>query len=77
MPRYIPPKIEERGLRSHLDFTRQNHNDYGYDDFVKMVSRDPNGVRRVNPANVARLFGVDRKTVIRWIEILEKETDLE
>lgn len=69
MPRYIPPSIADRGLENHLDQTKSLHNDYGYADFVDMLSRD------VNKANLARIFGVDVKTVRKWVYIYQKENE--
>ena len=69
MPRYIPPSIESIGLKKHLEATKQKHNDYGYDDFVKMRSTKP----PVNPVNMARIFTVDVKTIKSWIAIYNRE----
>lgn len=69
MPRYIPPRIADKGLERHLNDTAERHNGYAYNDFVDMRSRD------VNVANLARIFGVDVKTVKHWIEIYNKENE--
>jgi hypothetical protein len=62
--------IENVGLEVHLDTTKQNHNGYGYLEFTDMLER------KVNRANLARIFGVDRKTIDRWIEVYNKEKTL-
>ncbi len=66
---YKPPSIRDVGLKTHLDGTRSNHNGYNYDDFVKMLGQ------KVNKANLARLFGVDRDTISKWVVIYEEEED--
>lgn len=65
MPRYVPPSIEEIGLQSYLNNNATSHNGYGFDDFVKLFSTG------VNKVNLAKAFGVDRKTIDRWLEIYE------
>ena len=60
--------IERVGLEAHLEATRESHNGYGFAEFADMRRR------QVNRANLARIFGVNTKTMKRWIEIYEKET---
>jgi hypothetical protein len=71
MTRYTPPSIKDIGLKNHLDLTKKVHNGYGYDDFVKMRQPMP----PVNPVNMARIFGVTRATMTKWIEIYNTEKD--
>ena len=59
--------IERVGLKRHLEASKQEHNGYGYDEFVLMR------YSKVNKVNLARIFGVDRKTIDRWVEVLAKE----
>lgn len=68
-PRINPQGIKKVGLKKHLDDTREYHNGYAYDDFVKM--RDPHNT--VNKVNMARIFKVDRRTIEKWINIYEEE----
>jgi hypothetical protein len=67
MPRYKPPTIANTGLSNYLDSTRVEHNGFSYVEFTKMVDN------KLNASNIARAFGVDRRTIIKWVVILEKE----
>lgn len=57
--------IEEVGLKKFLDDSAERHNGYGYDDFVKN--------QKLGKSGLAKLFGVDRDTIYRWLIVLEKE----
>ena len=61
--------IRRIGLKKHLNDTAEKHNGYAYDDFVKMVTSE------VNVANLARVFNVDPRTVMNWLEVYQKELD--
>lgn len=73
MARYTPPSITDKGLKNHLNATKDLHNGYDYADFVKMVTPDKDGTQPVNKANIARLFKVNRLTVDKWIAIYKEE----
>lgn len=66
----MPPKnqsIREIGIDKYLDSTSQEHNNFGYMDLKVMVAQE------VNTSNMARAFGVNRKTMAKWLEIYEDE----
>lgn len=65
--KYKPPSIQEIGLKEYLSRTSNQHMHFGYDAFVAMVEQD------VNPTNIARAFNVDRRTVVKWLEVYKKE----
>lgn len=64
-------KISEIGLKQHLDDSRNVHNNFGYDNFVTMINAD------VNDSNIARAFGVNRKTIKKWINIYKEQNEQE
>lgn len=59
--------IEIVGLKDHLDQSRHEHYDNGYDDFISMIERS------VNKTNMARMFGVSRRTMTKWLYLHYKE----
>lgn len=60
--------IRSIGLEQHLNQTKDNHNNQGYDDFVRYKnSAVPN-------AAIARIFGVSRLTMSKWMTIYKEET---
>lgn len=63
------PSIEELGLKKYLDDTREIHNNYGYDDFVKMLTQE----KPMGKSSLAKMFNVERNTIYRWISVYEKE----
>jgi len=64
---YVPPSIEEIGLKNYLDKTASEHNGSNYDEFVKRVElSEPSTV-------IARAFSVSRHTINKWVAIYEKE----
>lgn len=64
MMRFTP--IEQLGLKKYLDGTSDIHNDYKYEDFIKMVESG------LNATNIAKAFKVDRRTIVHWTNIYEK-----
>lgn len=64
--RYIPPSIEQRGLRNYLEATRSEHKDQGYDAFITFADV-------ATRTKLAELFGVDPDTIRRWIKVYNKE----
>lgn len=64
---YKTERIEDIGLRAYLDKTKEQHNNFGYEEFATMITVE------VNKSNIARAFGVNRETVRRWIRIKERE----
>lgn len=69
MKRYIPPKIEDIGLEEYLNNTKHKHSGYDYSQFVSMLDKG------VNKSNIARLFGVDRKTIVKWLVIKDSRAE--
>jgi hypothetical protein len=65
--KYKPPSIEEIGLDIYLDSRKEDHNDFGYHEFMKMVENE------VNPTNIAKAFNVDRRTVIKWVQVYNQD----
>lgn len=61
------PKIEDVGLQKYLDQTADQHRNFTYANFQTMVQSN------VDKSNIARAFGVNRKTIYRWLEVYEKE----
>ena len=61
--RHKPPTIEQIGLENYM-----TDNDYDYAEFRRRYGQlnEPKTV-------IARAFGVDRKTIDRWIAVFEKE----
>lgn len=65
MPRFIPPKLEDIGLREYLDKTKDQHEGRGYAEFADMLGKG------INKSNIGRMFKVERRTIARWIELME------
>lgn len=55
------------GLKSYLNATSDYHNNFTYDDFIRLYKLD------LNMANMAKAFGVDYRTIKYWITIHETE----
>lgn len=70
--RNIPRTIEEHGLKNYLDETKDIHDNFGYDEFVRMVGVNPT-MPKVDKSNLGRTFCVDRRTISSWLEVYEKE----
>lgn len=66
MPRYVPQSIEDIGLEQHLNDTASQHKNNGYAEFLKLMEAE------APKASIARYFGVDRQTVIKWARIYER-----
>lgn len=62
-------QIEEIGLKRYLDDTAGYHKQIDYAQFVEIVNREP------NKSEIARLMGVERRTISRWLEIYDKEQE--
>ncbi len=67
MTRYIPPSIEDIGLEKHLDVDKAAHNGNGYREFKNMHEAE------ASITTIARKFRVDRKTVLKWVAVYEKQ----
>lgn len=59
--------LKKLGLQPYLGGTHDLHNGYSYRDFDTMVT---NGV---NATNLSRVFGVNVKTVNKWLDVYEYE----
>ena len=68
---YRPPKIADEGLEKYLDRTADKHNGLYYTDFVRMLQAK-NG-QPISTSSIAALFGVDRRTIHKWVEIYKAE----
>ena len=66
-PSYVPPKIEDMGLKKYLNLTKREHRDLGYEDFVTRIEYGVSKVRMAFDFNVSPI------TISRWIDIHEKE----
>lgn len=64
--------ISEKGLKNHLDQTKQMHNNYGYDDFVRLIQREEDE-GEFSKSKIANLFNISRVTLDKWIEIHDAE----
>lgn len=63
----ISPRLEDIGLEPYLNSTRSEHNDNGFNDFVKRVQlQEPKTV-------IARAFHVHSSTIRDWIRLHDKE----
>lgn len=67
-----PLKLEDVGIEKWLDDTADNHNQLGFIAFVGMVGDDPDKPK-VDKANLARAFGVNRTTIYRWLNVYKEE----
>lgn len=63
--------IEHVGLKAHLNATRGEHNNFGYDDFVRIVEDSKGG--RPSKASMASIFNVSRHSMTKWLDIYNKE----
>ena len=61
MPRHTPDTIAKIGLKKYLDDTKEFHRGKNYQDWL-----DARAVLK-NKTEIARLFGVDRGAIDRWI----------
>ena len=70
-----PMRIQDIGLSTFLDETKELHNNFGYDNFISMVGDDflATGDTKVDKANIARAFGVTPPTIYRWLKVLKEE----
>ena len=69
--RHKPPTLEEIGLQNYLESSKETHDGYGYSDFLIMWQD-----KKLNKSSIAKLFSVDRRTVARWIEAYQKESEV-
>ncbi len=67
--RFRPQTIDDIGLVAWLDQTKDKHKGLGYDEFVKRLTLG------VNKSNIARMFNVDRSTILRWAIAYEAEQE--
>lgn len=66
MRKHRPKTLEEIGLDTYLDSTKEQHNGFDYSAFKRMYESG------VNASNMARSFNVDRRTVAKWVIVYEK-----
>jgi DNA invertase Pin-like site-specific DNA recombinase len=68
MPLPIPRQIEDDGLEKWLNDRKEDHNNFGYDHFVTLVTKftRPDGTVK-NKSAIADAFNVERRTIARWI----------
>ena len=64
---YPKPKIQDEGLKAYLNRTADKHNGKRYKDFAEMIDK------HINKTSMARLFGVDTRTISKYIAIYEAE----
>lgn len=64
-----PDSIKAIGLKKYLDQTADQHNNFGYEYFVKLV----NVPRTPSTSSMARIFNVSDLTVRKWLSIYEDE----
>jgi hypothetical protein len=62
------------GLKFYLNFKKYEHNDFGYNHFVKMAeaNRRPDG-KYDGVASMGRTFGVSRQTMRSWLKLYDEE----
>lgn len=67
--KFIPkvPSIAKEGLKPYLERTKEEHNGYGYEEFVKRIELgEPKTV-------MAKAFSVSKQTMYKWLEVHEQE----
>lgn len=64
---YSPLSIRTEGLENYLNRTASKHNGFGYAELVKLTDA------KVNLANIAKAFTVNRVTITKWLSIHEDE----
>jgi len=65
-----PKSIEKMGLQNYLLQTAEIHNGLAYLDFIAMIDRSATKVEMFTA------FGVNRKTMDKWIIIYERENNV-
>lgn len=65
---YVHPSIKKEGLKNYLDRTSEDHNGFGYTEFLKLLKA------KVPVMRLAAAFRVHRITMKKWIDIHELET---
>ena len=64
--------IEEYGgLELYLNDTAEDHNGFGYDQFIAMIDQD----NPPNKTNIGKIFGVDARTIEKWKQVKESENN--
>lgn len=69
MVRYLPVSIKSEGLKSYLDRTKNQHDGFGYNRFVKEYNKGQ------TPAALARMFSISRNTAHKWVKIHKNEAE--
>lgn len=64
---YKPPKITDEGLKSFLDRTADKHDGLKFVDLERMIKKG------ISISSMASLFGVDRRTIQKWVAIYKDE----
>lgn len=67
-----PPSIEDIGLEMYLERTKDEHNDNGYAEFVRLLTTTDEFDARYPKSKIAHKFNVSRKTIYTWIAIYNK-----
>lgn len=61
-----PTKITPDNIEQQLDLKAHQHNGYGFRDLHKMLGAG------ANPSSIARIFNVNRDTMIKYIGIYKQ-----
>lgn len=69
--------IRYKGLRKYLNGSKNEHNGYGYDDFVRMAGSADDVAGKSGPAkaSLAKIFKVSRHTMTKWIDVYLEENE--
>lgn len=65
--------IRAKGLATHLDETKDQHNGRGYADFLKFVISGDQFGEPIPVLKLARLFNTTRPTMEKWLVIYKEE----
>ena len=70
MPKTSKDSIKYVGLKDWLNGSKAKHDGHDYDFFVDVFTKG------VSKSNIARMFKVDRQTVIKWCAVYDAEREL-
>lgn len=71
--RYRPPTIKETGLQNHLDITKPQHNNKGYDDFMRYMTGVNEFGKPYKKQDIVDAFGITWRTLYGWLEVYQQE----